>query len=229
MDSCRVWESHSERESSSDAGRDWDSLGESDESRNVRCLQTKLQELPACSGMGSRVPVSVVGVDSGRAGNPQKVEKGDGQLAPLEAISSLVAQLLRTAQDGQQMDGKAPLEGKLSPLSAVSPGPGTERGHSVKEWVRVCFSCGRQGHGHGVNDVYKWTLLFHFCHRGGRWMANIRRHGLTELDWGLLRETRDGPSGIEVRLTPAGELLVPGDASRLRSCRWGVGSDLTGL
>ena len=41
VDSCRVWESHSERESSSDASRDRDSLGESGESRNVGCLQTK--------------------------------------------------------------------------------------------------------------------------------------------------------------------------------------------
>ena len=37
------------------------------------------------------------------------------------------------------------------------------------------------------------------------------------------------PSGIKVRLTPAGELLVLGDASRLGSCRWGVGTNLTGL
>ena len=32
----------------------------------------------------------------------------------------------------------------------------------------------------------------------GRWMlemANIGRHGRTVLDWGLLRETRDGPGG----------------------------------
>ena len=38
-------------------------------------------------------------------------------------------------------------EGELGPLSAVSPGPGTEIGHPVKEWASVCFSCGRQGHG----------------------------------------------------------------------------------
>ena len=35
-----------------------------------------------------------------------------------------------------------------------------------------------------------------------------------------------GPSEIEVRLTPAGELGVREDASRLGSCRWGVNSDL---
>ena len=55
--------------------------------------------------------MSVVGVDSRSAGTPLKVDKGGGQLAPLEAISSLVTQLLRTAQDGRQMDGKATSEG----------------------------------------------------------------------------------------------------------------------
>ena len=129
VDSCRVWEDHSGRESSSDTSRDRDFLGESDESRNVGCLQTKLQELPACSDMVSRIPVSVVGVDSGSAEALRQVAKGDSQLAPLEAISLLVAQLLNTAREGQWMDGKAHLEGKSSPLSAVSPGPGTERGH----------------------------------------------------------------------------------------------------
>ena len=56
------------------------------------------------------------------------------------------------------MDGKAPSEGELSPLSAVSPGSGTERGYSVKEWVRVCFSCGRQGH--GVNQCSQVDTSF---------------------------------------------------------------------
>ena len=67
-------------------------------------------------------------------------------------------------------------------------------------------------------------------------MAIIGRHGLTELDWGLLREMRDGPGGSASRTIgdqgatdPAGELLVRGDTGRLGSCRWGGGSDLTGL
>ena len=72
VDSCRVW-----------------GPGFSGRVRRVSgwgCLRTKLQDLPACSGMGSRVPVSMVGVDSRSAETPRKVEKGDGQLAPLEAI-----------------------------------------------------------------------------------------------------------------------------------------------
>ena len=73
--------------------------------------------------------------------------KEDGQLAPLEAISSLVTRLLSTAQEGRRVDKKAPSEVEMGPLPAMSPGTGAERGHSVKEWVWVCFSCGRQGHG----------------------------------------------------------------------------------
>ena len=62
VDSCRVWESHSDREPSSHAGQDQDSLGESDDSRKLGCLRTDLQELLVCSGMDSRVSVSGVGV-----------------------------------------------------------------------------------------------------------------------------------------------------------------------
>ena len=92
VESCRVWESHSDREPSSNA--------ESGESWTVGCLRTKMQELPACSGMNSRVPGPVVGVDPRSEGTPRKVEEGDSQLASLEAISSLVTQLLRMVQEG---------------------------------------------------------------------------------------------------------------------------------
>ena len=93
VDSCRVWESHSDREPISDSGQDQDSLGESDDARKVGCLRTDLQELLVCSGIDSRVPASGVGVSSRSVETPRKVEKGDGQLAPLEAIFSLVTRL----------------------------------------------------------------------------------------------------------------------------------------
>ena len=140
----------------------------------------ELQDRPACSGLGSRVPLSLINMDSRSAETPRKVEKGDGQLAPLEAISSLATQLLRMAQEGRRMDGKAPSEGKLSPLSAVPPGPDTERGHSVKEWVRVCFSCGRQGH--GVNRCSQVDTSFPFLPPG--WSMDVRN--------GQYRATRTG-------------------------------------
>ena len=214
VDSCRVWESHSDREPSSDAGRGRNSLGESDDSRKVGCLQTELQELLACSGMDSRVPVSVVGVGSKSAETPRKVGKGDGQLVPLKAIYSLVIRLLRTAQEDRRVDGKAPSEGELSPLSAVSPGPGAEGGHSVREWVRVCFSCGRQGH--GVKRCSQVDTSFPFLPPG--WSVDVRngQYRATRTDgtglgstsgnegWSGREGQPPGPSGIKVRLTPAG-------------------------
>ena len=203
-----MWESHSDREPSSDAGRGRDSLGQSDDSRKVVCLQMELQELLACSGMDSRVPVSVVGVGSKSEETPQKVGKGDGQLAPLEAISSLVTRLLRMAQEGRRMDRKAPSEGELSPLSAVSLGPGAERGHSVKEWVRVCFSCGRRGH--GVNRCSQVDTSFPFLPPG--WSVDVRngQYRATWTDgmglgstpgnegWSGKEGQPPGPSGIKV-------------------------------
>ena len=50
----------------------------------------------------------------------QKVENGDSQLTPLEALSSLVTRLLRTAQESRLADGNA-------------LGSSSERGHSVME------------------------------------------------------------------------------------------------
>ena len=120
VDSCRVWESHSDREPSSDAGQDLDSLLESDDPRKLGCLQTDLQELLVGSGMDSRVPVSGVGVSSRKVETAQRVGEDDDQLAPLQAISSLVTQLLRSAQEGRLVDEKAPSEGEMGLLSTVS-------------------------------------------------------------------------------------------------------------
>ena len=203
-----MWESQSDREPSSDADRGCNSLGESDESWNVGCFQTNVQELLVCSGMDSRVPVPVVGVDSRSEETPRKVEKGDGQLAPLEAISSLVTQLLRTVQEGRRMNGKPLPEGELSPLSAVSPGPGTEIDHPVKECARVCFSCGHQGH--GVNRCSQVDTSFQFLPPGWSvdvkndqyWASRTDETGLRytpgNKGWSGREGQPPGPSGIEV-------------------------------
>ena len=91
-----------------------------------------------CTEMDSRVPVSGVGVSSRNVETPRKVGEGDDQLTPLEAISSLITRLLRTAHEGRLVDEKALSEGEMGSLSAVSPGTGVGRGP-------MCFSCGRQG------------------------------------------------------------------------------------
>ena len=104
VDSCRVWESHSDQEPSLKVDRGCDSLGVSGESGTVGCLRTEMQELPACSGMGSRVPGIVVGVDPRSGETPREMKEGVAQVTSLETISSLVSQLLRTVQEGRQVD-----------------------------------------------------------------------------------------------------------------------------
>ena len=108
VDRCRVWESHSEQEPSSDAGRDQDSLGEYGDSQELGGLRADSQELMVCTGMDSRVPAPVVGVIPRNVETQRKVGNGDGQL---EAISSLVTRLLWTAQEGRLADEKVPPEG----------------------------------------------------------------------------------------------------------------------
>ena len=122
--------------------------------------------LMVCTGMDSRVPVPVVGVSLRSVTTQRKVGDGDGQLAPLEAISSLVTRLLRTAQEGRLADEKVPSDGEIGPSSAVPPGTGAERGHSVRESARVCFSCG-----HGVNRCSQVDTSFPFLSQG--WSVDV--------------------------------------------------------
>ena len=93
VDSCRVWESHSDREPNSDDDQDRDSRRQSEDPRKLGCLRTGSQEVLADLGMDSRVPVSGVGVSS-RNGEE------DCHLAPLQAISLLVTMLLCVVQEG---------------------------------------------------------------------------------------------------------------------------------
>ena len=66
---------------------------------------------------------------------------------PLNIISSLVARLLRTAQEGQPEEVKVPPDEEMRSPSAMLEVGSVERGQSAMERVRVCFSCGRPGHG----------------------------------------------------------------------------------
>ena len=168
-----------------------------------------------CPVTESRVPVYVASVIPGEVGIQWKVGNGDSQLAPLEVISSLVTRLLRAAQEGRLADVKAPLEEALGLSSAVPTVGGAERGQSVRERVRVCFSC--RCPRHGVNRCSQVDTSFPFLSQG--WsvdsgMANIERYRPAELECGLLRETRDGPGG---------RVSLPDhrrEASRHGSCRW---------
>ena len=57
VDSCRVLESHSDREPSSDDDQDMDARRQSDDPRKLECPRMGSQEVLAGSGMDSGVPV----------------------------------------------------------------------------------------------------------------------------------------------------------------------------
>ena len=96
----------------------------------------------------------------------------------------------------------------------------------------MCFSCGRQGH--GVNRCSQVDTSFPFLPPG--WSVDVRngQYRASQTDgtglgstpgnegWPGREGQPPGPSGIEVRLTQAGELGIRRDASRRGSCRWGA-------
>ena len=98
----------------------------------------KSKEQTVTQGVDPRVPVQVASVILSDDGTQRKVGNEDGQLAPLEVISSLVTRLLRTAQEGRLVDVKIPPEEGMGSSSAASEVVGMERGHSTREWARVC-------------------------------------------------------------------------------------------
>ena len=123
------------------------------------------------------------------------------------------------------MDQKSPSEGEPGPLSAVSSGAGAEKGKGVGEG---CFSCGPQGH--GVNRCSRVGTSFLFLQpwwsvevRNGQYWAirtvgtGLGSHPGNE-GWSGREGQPPGPSGMKVRLTPAGELVIRGDVSWLGSC-----------
>ena len=182
--------------------------------------------------MDPRVPVPVASVILCDDGTQRKVGNGDSQLAPLEVISSLATRLLRTAQEGWLVDVKIPPEEGMGSSSAAPAAVGTERGHSAREWARVCFSCGWPGH--GVNRCSQVDTSFPFLSPGwavdvrdgqyrvvmtggtGRWSAPGNE------GWPGREGQPPGSLGTKVRLTQAGEMEDQGEAGWHGSCRWGL-------
>ena len=184
VDRCHVWENHSEqKESSPCVGLDQDPLGGSGDSREPGCLRSDSQELMVCPVTESRVPVHVASVSQDEVGIQRKVGNGDSQLAPLEVISSLVTRLLRAAQEDWPADVKVPPEEELGLSSAIPTVGGAEKG-PVRERVRVCFSCGRPGH--GVNRCSQMDTSFPFLSQG--WSVDVRG--------GQYRAIRTGGTGM---------------------------------
>ena len=128
---------------------------------------------------------------------------------------------------------KIPPEEGIGSSSAVPAMGGTDRGHSTREWARVCFSCGRPGH--GVNRCSQVDTSFPFLLLGwsvdlcdgqyrvvqtggtGRWSTPVNE------GWSGREGQPPGSLKTKVRLTPAGEMVDQGEAGRHGSCRWVVG------
>ena len=226
MDHCRVWESHSEQDSGPGVDLDQDPLGRPGVSREPRCLRSESQGRMECPVVDPRVPVSVASVISSDVGTQRKVGNGDSQLAPLEVISSLVTRLLRTAQ----ANVKVPPEEGMGSSSAVPAAGGAQRGHSGMEWARGVLLMRTPGT--WDEPVFAGGHLFSVLAAGlvgGCPGSPIS--GDTDLECGLLREARDGTGGrvsLPDHLTPAGEMVDQGEATRHGSCRWGEGLDTVG-
>ena len=67
----------------------------------------------------SRIPMHVANVIPSEVEIQRKEENGVSQLAPLEVISSLVTQLLRSAREGRLAEVKVPPEKVLGSASAI--------------------------------------------------------------------------------------------------------------
>ena len=144
-----------------------------------------------------------------------------------------------TAQEGQPAEVKVPPDEEMRSPSAVPEVGSAKRGQSVMERARVCFSCGRPGH--GVNRCSRVDTSFPFLSQG--WSVDVRdgkyratQTGETRLwsppgneRWSGREGQPPGSSGTKVRLTPVGESVVRREVNRHGSCRWGVGLDPVGL
>ena len=103
----------------------------------------------------------------------------------------------------------------------------------------VCFSCGRPGH--GVNRCSRVDTSFPFLPQG--WSVDVRDGQYRAVwpggarawsppgnrGWSGWEGQPHGSSGNRERLTPAGESVFMGEASRRGSCRWGMTMAPVGL
>ena len=239
VDCCRVWESHSEQsESGQGVDLDQDPPGVSGVSAEPGCFRERSEERMVLQGVDQRVPVPVASVILREEGTQPTVGNGDSQLTPLEVISSLVTRLVRTAQEGRLANVKIPPGEGMGSSSAVPVVGGMGKGHSTREWVRVCFSCGRPGH--GVNRCSQVDTSFPFLSPG--WLVDVRNGQYRVVQTGGTgrwstpgNEGRSGwkgqpPRSLEtkVRLTLVGEMVDQGEADRHGSCRWAMGLDTAG-
>ena len=161
--------------------------------------------------------------------------------APLGIMSSLIARLLRAAQEDNPAEVKVlPDAGARQPSVVPEVGMPGQSQLSEAEQVMVCFSCGRPRH--GVNRCSWVDTAFPFLPQG--WSVDIR-DGQYRVVWtGGARvrspknerwSGREGQpprsSGTRERLTPVEGSVLPrsAGANRHGSCWWGMSMAPVGL
>ena len=189
-----------------------------------------------CPVTESRVPVHVASVIPSEVGIQQKVGNADSQLAPLEALSSLVTRLLRTAQESRLVDGKVPPEEVLGSSSAVPTVGGAERGHSVMERGRVFLvrTPGTRGEPMFAGGHFFSVLAAGLVGGCPGWPISS---DTDRRNWNVVYSGKRGmvrTGGSASRIIGDRSTTDPGggdrrEAGRLGSCRWGVGFDPVGL
>ena len=123
VDHCHVWESQSKQNmgSAPGAGPDQDLPGMSVDSREPGFSRSNSLKPLGCAEVDSRIPVPVASVIQSDVVARRKKGGGGGgsQIAPLEIISSLIARLLRTAQEDHPAEVKVPLDAGARPPSIM--------------------------------------------------------------------------------------------------------------
>ena len=144
-------------------------------------------------------------------------------------MSSLIARLLRTAQEDHPAEVKVPLDAGARPPSIMPEVGSAGWGQLAEgEQVMVCFSCGRPGH--GVSRCSRVDTSFPFLPQGWSvevrdgqyravWLGGARVWSLPgNKGWSGWEGQPPGPSVIRERLTPAEDSVVLEEIGRREKC-----------
>ena len=190
VDSCRIWESHSDPEKPSDGTRGQKGERQSGDSRTRERIKPVLWEESSTLDEHEQNPVFEIGVNQG-------TQNVDNQLASLRAMSSMITRFLQLTQN------EPPGETQLNQPAVEVP---------------VRFSCGRQDH--GINRCSRVNSAFPFLPLGWSVTMNNGQYRATRTErssskplsgnegWSGRDGQPPGPSEIKVRLTLAEDCIV---------------------
>ena len=122
-----------------------------------------------CPESEPRIPVSMSSVVQSDLVGAQEVGSVRNRDASPGKLSSLIARVIRAAQEDNPTEVKVPPDAGAR-WPPVAPFPGTSAQSQVSEAEPVCFSCGRPGH--GVNRCSRVDTSFPFLPPG--WSVAIQ-------------------------------------------------------